>query len=150
MVNLSIQEWVELNLKPKAVCVIIFGWKKTKLKLMTLKVPQLIYLSIFSNYIWSTRRKVGSPLQRIGSSSTSMQQLEWIQLYLHLIARNQRRKLLVVRTEQFKPSNPLLEEAKAALFVVKKYVKEGFNNIVIEGDAQNFIDWLRSPYTILH
>jgi len=67
-----------------------------------------------------------------------------------LIARNEKRKLLLVRTEQFKPSNPLLEEAKAALFVVKKYVKEGFNNIVIEGDPWNFIDWLRSPYAILH
>ena len=124
MVNLSIQEWVELNLKPKAVCVIIFGWKKTKLKLMTLKVPQLIYPGIFFELYMEHKEKGWKLPPKNWVKLNFDAAIEVDKTIIALIARNEKRKLLLVRTEQFKPSNPLLEEAKAALFVVKKYVKD--------------------------
>lgn len=65
-----------------------------------------------------------------------------------MIAINEKEKLLSAYTKQLEPSNPLLDEAKVALCVVKRVVLEGFNNIVIEGDDWNAIDLLRSPNVI--
>ena len=113
-------------------CVIIFGWKGTKLELMTLKVPQLIYLGRFSNHIWSTR-KHRIVYQRKPAKEKGWKPLpkNWVRFNaaireykttIAVITINEKGKLLSTYTKQLETSNPLLGEAKAALCVVKRVV----------------------------
>ena len=60
-----------------------------------------------------------------------------------VVGRDANGNLLLAWSEQFESGNSLLGEARATWFAMKCAVNEGFQNIILEGDAWNVIEPLK-------
>ncbi|XP_030970070.1 uncharacterized protein LOC115990375 [Quercus lobata] len=60
-----------------------------------------------------------------------------------VVGRDANGNLLLAWSEQFESENSLLGEARVAWFAMKCAMNEGFQNIILEGDAWNVIESLK-------
>ena len=60
-----------------------------------------------------------------------------------VLGRDTAGNLVLARSEQFESGNSLLGEARATWYVMRCAVNEGFQNIILEGDAWNVIEPLK-------
>ena len=60
-----------------------------------------------------------------------------------VLGRDTAGNLVLARSEQFESGNSLLGEARATWYAMRCVVNEGFQNIILEGDAWNVIEPLK-------
>ncbi|KAK9983250.1 hypothetical protein SO802_032775 [Lithocarpus litseifolius] len=67
-----------------------------------------------------------------------------------VVGRDTTNNLLLAWSEQFESGNSLLGEVKAAWYAMRCAVNEGFQNIILEGDAWNVIELLKKSDVAPH
>ena len=67
-----------------------------------------------------------------------------------MVGRDTAGNLVLAWSEQFESGNSLLREARATWFAMRCAVNEGFQNIILEGDAWNVIEPLKKSDVTPH
>ena len=67
-----------------------------------------------------------------------------------VVGRDSAGNLLLAWSEQFESGNSLLGEVRAAWFAMRCAMNEGFQNIILEGDAWNVIEPLKKSDVTPH